>query len=77
MKQSVRIRPQAFMLGLTRQELVEVLGEPDHVGDASRKYRTPSIYKYGDVEYWFQPWKNGILVTIWNEKEEKVICDSR
>ena len=40
-------------LGMTRQELEGVLGVPDDVGGTSRKYRIPSIWKYGDVEFVF------------------------
>ena len=60
-------------LGMTRQEVVDILGEPFDKGCTSRKYRTPSIFKYrvvtidGDLEeyeFWFQRWKNGKLVNI-------------
>jgi hypothetical protein len=47
------IRGGQIRLGMTRQELEAVLGIPDAVGGTSRKYRTPSILKYGDVEFVF------------------------
>lgn len=40
-------------LGMTRKEIVGVLGEPDDVGGVTRKYKTPSIYKYGIYEFTF------------------------
>jgi len=56
-------------LGITREELVTALGPPDDMGGTSRKYPTPSIYKYGKVEYHFQGWKNGILALIGYDDE--------
>lgn len=38
---------------MTRKQLIEVLGEPDAKGGMSRKYPEPSVYLYGDVEFWF------------------------
>lgn len=40
-------------LGMSRSELHDLLGRPDQEGGTSRKYRTPSIYKYGDVQFVF------------------------
>jgi hypothetical protein len=60
-------------LGMTRDEVVAVIGEPDAKGGTSRKYPTPSIYKYGDIELHFQGWKDGILCLIWDEANEKTI----
>jgi hypothetical protein len=36
-----------------RDELKELLGEPDDVGGTSRKRRMPRIWKYGSVEFHF------------------------
>ncbi len=60
-------------LGMTREEVVAAVGEPDDKGATSRKYPTPSVYKYGDIELHFLPWKNGTLDTIWDEANERVI----
>jgi len=49
-------------IGMTRAEVVEVLGEPDDMSIGTRKYPTPMIYKYGKVELHFEPWKAGKLV---------------
>lgn len=54
-------------IGMTRDEVVAVLGPPSKVGCTSRKYRTPSIYKYGEVELHFEPWKAGRLVRAYTE----------
>jgi hypothetical protein len=60
-------------LGMTRSEVIAVLGKPQAEGGTSRKYPTPSIFKYGDIELHFQPWKDGVLCVIWDEANEKVI----
>lgn len=60
-------------LKITREQVKKLLGEPDMVGGISNKYKTPSIYKYGHIELWFEPYKSGILYTIWDEKNEKII----
>ncbi|WP_166831787.1 hypothetical protein [Thalassoroseus pseudoceratinae] len=58
---------------MTRDQVIEALGEPDAMGNTSRKYKTPSIFKYGDTELWFEPWKTGTLHGIWDEKNEKLL----
>lgn len=40
-------------LGMNREEVESSLGAPDDVGGTSRKYRKPSIWKYGDIELHF------------------------
>jgi hypothetical protein len=40
-------------LGIGRAELQALFGEPDDLSGASRKYRKPAIWKYGDVEFHF------------------------
>ena len=40
-------------LGMGRAQVESLLGTPDEVGGTSRKYRNPSIWKYGDVEFHF------------------------
>ena len=54
--------PVGLSKGMTRTEVVTVLGEPDNTGGTSRKYRTPCIYVYGDIELTFESWKEGKLV---------------
>lgn len=61
------------LIGLSRDEVVAILGNPDVTGGTSRKYKTPSIFKYGNIELHFQPWKDGLLCMIWDEVNEIVI----
>ena len=57
-------------MGMLRQEVLALLGPPDQVGGTSRKYRVPSIFKYGQVELHFEPWKDGLLVRAYTEDED-------
>ena len=52
------IRNGQIRLGMTRDELETILGKPDVLGNTSRKYRFPSLWKYGDVEFVFPPARN-------------------
>jgi hypothetical protein len=52
------------MLGKTRDQIKTILGEPDDTGGTSRKYKSPMVYKYADIEYWFTPYKDGICFEI-------------
>lgn len=51
-------------IGMTRDEVMSILGEPDDVGGTSKKYKTPCVYVYGDFELSFLPWKTGTLIHI-------------
>lgn len=51
-------------LGMSRDEVVSVFGEPDLNGYPSRKYRTPAVFRYGTVEFLFEPWRSGGLVLV-------------
>jgi hypothetical protein len=50
---SALIEAGEIRAGMTRAELRALLGEPDDVGCISRKYKEPSIWKYGEVEFAF------------------------
>ena len=39
--------------GVSRRELELAFGEPEAYGGVSRKHRRPTIWKYGDVEFFF------------------------
>lgn len=56
-------------LGMTRDELKAVLGEPDDVGGTSRRWRTPAIYKYADLEFHFGLGLQGRLTLIYQERD--------
>lgn len=40
-------------VGFTPSALELAFGPPDATGGTSRRYRRPSIWKYGDVEFFF------------------------
>lgn len=61
-------------LGMSRERVVAALGEPDAAGGTSRKYRTPSIYKYGQIELWLGPTSIDTLIAIWNEDTETLLA---
>ncbi len=58
------------VFGLRREELIEKLGQPDKQGVTSRKYKTPSIYKYLDLEFYFEPESDGRLFLVYREDSE-------
>jgi hypothetical protein len=49
-------------LGMSRAQVESSLGKPDDVGGASRNYRKPSIWKYGDVELHFVPGADSLFL---------------
>jgi hypothetical protein len=42
-------------MGMSRDELLRVLGEPERLGGTSNRHPTPVIWKYGDIEFHFHP----------------------
>ena len=56
-------------LGMTRAELKAVIGEPDDVGGTSRRWRTPAIFRYADVEFHFDLGPQGTLSLIYQERD--------
>lgn len=57
-------------IGMTRQEVLEILGEPETTGGVSRRHNTPSIYKYGCVELHFEQPTTGTLTLVYLENKE-------
>jgi hypothetical protein len=55
-------------LGMTREEVRAVLGEPDAMGCTSRRYRTPSCYRYGAVDVFFGPRARDGLDMVFSEE---------
>ena len=47
--------------GCTSPELEAVLGPPEATGGQSRRYRRPSIWKYGDAQFFFD-WPRGLYM---------------
>jgi hypothetical protein len=62
------------LLGKSRLEVVTILGEPDDKGGTSRKYPTPSIYKYGDIEVHFGPRYRDTCWLVFNNAKHETIC---
>jgi hypothetical protein len=54
---------------MTRLEVIMVLGVPDDISIGTRKYPTPGVYKYGDIEYHFGPRKEDTLWLVYSEDE--------
>lgn len=64
---SLRNKIKSLEVGLTRQAMLDIMGEPDSVGVTSRKYRVPSIFKYGPYQIFFVDSKgnrDGFLTNI-------------
>lgn len=57
-------------LGMTRDELKAVLGEPDDVGVTSQRWRTPAIFKYAELEFHFGLGPHGLLELIYQERDD-------
>jgi hypothetical protein len=47
------IAARRIALGMTRGELRAILGTPDELDGASRKYNWPCIYMYGEIQFVF------------------------
>ena len=54
-------------ISMTREEVIAKLGTPNDMGRTSRKYQTPSIYKYGLIQLHFEPWSTGKLWMVYTE----------
>ena len=73
-----QLPPEAFghteklRIGMTRPEVLAILGEPDSTGGVSRKYKTPSIFKYGCVELHFEQPTDGALMRVFMEDDDGV-----
>jgi len=63
---------EKLRVGMSRQEVLAVLGSPDDVGGTSRKYREPSIFKYGEIELHFERGKDGRLLRAYTEDGQGV-----
>lgn len=50
--------------GMTRDKLIEILGDSEWIHFTGRKSKFPSIYKYGKVEFYFEEGKDGRLCGI-------------
>ncbi len=53
-------------LGITREQLIELLGEPHDISCPTKRNKIPVIYKYNEIEYHFLRGKDGTLVLIFD-----------
>jgi len=60
------------LTGKTREEIIEILGEPDDIATTSRKYRNPLIYKYDKWELTFGPDKDDVCFYIMNSETHDI-----
>jgi hypothetical protein len=60
-----------LQLGCSHADLISILGEPDDVGGTSRKYPTPTIWKYCDLEFHFEK-NEDALCLIYAESSDGV-----
>jgi len=60
-------------LGCSREDIRKHFGEPDAVGSATRKYRTPGVWKFGDLEFHFGPRSTDTLWLIYSETPDGVV----
>ncbi|MEO7714958.1 MAG: hypothetical protein ABIY70_02040, partial [Capsulimonas sp.] len=57
--------------GTPKQQLLDLLGEPDYVGGTSRKYRRPQILVYGSVELYLDHATRDQFVSVFWDAEAK------
>jgi hypothetical protein len=55
---------------MSREDLRILFGDPDDTGGTSRKHPTPSIWKYGDLEFHFGFRSDDSLWFIYMERDE-------
>lgn len=60
-------------LGCSREDIRTLFGEPDAVGGTSRKYRTPAVWKYGELEFHFGPKSTDLLALIYSESADGIV----
>ena len=61
---------QPLRFGMTREQLVAELGEPDDYAQGWRKAKAPMILKYGLVEFHFGPAETDRLLMIYSDTPE-------
>lgn len=63
-------------LGMSRQELEHLFGEPDDVGGVSRNITQPSIWLYDGLEFHFDASGDDRLCLIFRDDENGVVLTS-
>jgi hypothetical protein len=59
-------------LGMSRDALRRLFGEPDDTSTGSRKHPSPAIWKYSNLEFHFGPRADDFLSLIYLEQDEVV-----
>lgn len=49
-------------LGMSREDLHALFGEPDYTGGVSRRWRRPIIWVYGSLEFHFRQGKDELFL---------------
>jgi hypothetical protein len=67
--EGIPMRERPVGLGVTRDELRRLLGEPTDTSIPTRSQRRPMIWKYGEIEYHFGD--DGRVWLIYTEDEDR------
>ncbi len=67
------IEQQRICLGITRAELVAVLGKPHDKSTTTRSIREPLIWKYADIEFHWLPKSDGLWLVMEAEHHETLL----
>lgn len=51
------IDTKQIYINMPLQEFFDLLGTPDQIGNTTRKYKIPSLFKYQNIEFAFTPAK--------------------
>lgn len=60
-------------LGCSRDDIKAVFGEPDAISSVTRKRKMPAIWKYGPLEFHFEPENADTLVLIYSETANGIV----
>lgn len=63
-----------LQLGMTQEQIHQLLGQPDRVGARSRSQRQPVVAKYGDLELYFESAPPHICITMFIEAADGATC---
>lgn len=72
--QFLKVNPKEEIFSKTRQEILNIFGEPDDIGVTSRKYPVPSVFKYGDIEIHFGPRARDMAWMVFDSKTHKPLA---
>jgi hypothetical protein len=65
-------------LNLSREEIVNLLGLPDKESQRLNTLNNiPNIYTYGDIEYHFNAWIDGVCWMVFNTNKNKILASCK